>query len=219
MQDISLQQAMNRVSSGLEQAGLASPETAQPLREEIDVFAQYDPLLADLQKQYLDARAVRKRQLESFGAEDPMAEIAADMEDSAWCAMQTRYIELRDERLLMARVQKEMRAERRERAPFSTGETKKSASLFSAGRNFQAYQRQRAKKKAGSRKFSFGVYSSLVRADDGFGLSHEQFQGLGFVSSLYQVVHDIRFGECGCVSQIFVFIRGDFAQNPAHDFP
>lgn len=130
MQDISLQQAMNRVSSGLEQAGLASPETAQPLREEIDVFAQYDPLLADLQKQYLDARAVRKRQLESFGAEDPMAEIAADMEDSAWCAMQTRYIELRDERLLMARVQKEMRAERRERARLSQREKQKRALLF-----------------------------------------------------------------------------------------
>ena len=38
-----------------------------------------------------------------------MAEIAIDMEDSAWCAMQTRYIELRAKRHLMARAQDMMR--------------------------------------------------------------------------------------------------------------
>lgn len=130
MQDISLQQAMNRVSSGLEQTGLASPTVRQTLREELDVFAQYDPLLADLHKQYLDAKAVCKRQVKSFGAEDPMAEVAADMEDSAWCAMQTRYMELRSERLLMARVQKEMRAERRARERLLEQEKQKRALFF-----------------------------------------------------------------------------------------
>ena len=39
-----------------------------------------------------------------------MAEVALDMEDSSWCAMQTRYIELRQERELMEKVQRLMRA-------------------------------------------------------------------------------------------------------------
>ena len=38
-----------------------------------------------------------------------MTEIAIDMEDSAWCAMQTRDIELRAKRHLMARAQDMMR--------------------------------------------------------------------------------------------------------------
>jgi hypothetical protein len=38
-----------------------------------------------------------------------MADIARDMEDSAWCAMQTRYLELRAERNIMARAQDMMR--------------------------------------------------------------------------------------------------------------
>ena len=38
-----------------------------------------------------------------------MVSIAIDMEDSLWCAMQARYIELRQKRCLMQRVQKMMR--------------------------------------------------------------------------------------------------------------
>lgn len=151
MQDISLQQAMNRVSMGLDRAGpapMAAPLNPQPdLREELDLFADMDPLLSDLQKQYLDAKAVRRKQVQAFGANDPMAEIAADMEDSAWCAMQTRYIELRGERLLMARVQKEMRVERRQREYLLKREKERKALLF-----FQQMQLLRRIKDKGREK-------------------------------------------------------------------
>lgn len=89
------------------------PETtsgqAQTSLSEIDAFMCYDEVLASLNKQYLEAKQQRKELIAMNGAEDAMAEVAMDMEDSAWCAMQTRYIELRQERELMEKVQRLMR--------------------------------------------------------------------------------------------------------------
>ena len=76
---------------------------------EIEAFIQLDEILAHLNKQYLEAKAYRIQLSADHGVNDPMAEIAVDMEDSAYCAFQTRYIEVRQMRDLMTRVQYLMR--------------------------------------------------------------------------------------------------------------
>ena len=83
-------------------------ETTQELSE-LEAFAILDETLNDLQKQYLSAKAQRKSLIVASNTDDPMVPIAIDMEDSLWCAMQARYIELRQKRCLMQRVQKMMR--------------------------------------------------------------------------------------------------------------
>lgn len=82
---------------------------------ELDAFVALDPLLASMQKQYRDAKAQRLQTIQEFGADDPMTEMAVWAEDSAWCAMQTRYMEVRDDRALMREAQK-MMMEREEEA-------------------------------------------------------------------------------------------------------
>jgi hypothetical protein len=82
---------------------------AEPLSE-LEAFAQLDPTLAGLNKEYLEAKDYRQELVRLNGADDPMAEVAADMEDSNWCAMQTRYLELRERREMMAQAQRLMRA-------------------------------------------------------------------------------------------------------------
>lgn len=76
---------------------------------EIDAFMQMDDLLAHLHKEYLESKMHRQQLLAQNGKGDPMAEIAMDMEDSAYCALQTRYIELRQIRDMMAKAQRLMR--------------------------------------------------------------------------------------------------------------
>ena len=76
---------------------------------ELEAFIRMDQVLASLNKQYLEAKAHRKELVALNGADDAMAEVAMDMEDSAWCAMQTRYLELREDRDLMMQAQRLMR--------------------------------------------------------------------------------------------------------------
>lgn len=76
---------------------------------EMQAFMQLDQLLAQLYKQFLEAKAYRKELSAANGPNDPMTEVALDMEDSAYCAYQTRYIELRQIRDMMARAQQLMR--------------------------------------------------------------------------------------------------------------
>ena len=83
-------------------------KNADPLSE-IEAFIQIDSLLAQLHKQYIEAKMQRIELNAANGQSDPMAEIAMDMEDSAYCAFQTRYIELRQMRDLMAKAQRLMR--------------------------------------------------------------------------------------------------------------
>ena len=81
---------------------------------ELEAFIILDDLLNSLHKQYLDAKAQRKELVALGGQDDAMASVAFDMEDSAWCAMQTRYVELRAERKMMARAQDMMRRHERQ---------------------------------------------------------------------------------------------------------
>lgn len=64
----------------------------------IEIYAGLDPLLAELYRQYLEARR-QYRSLSSLrGKDDPMADAARDWMDSAESAVQTRMIELRQDR-------------------------------------------------------------------------------------------------------------------------
>lgn len=81
---------------------------ANPLSE-IDAFMQLDSLLAQLHKQYLEAKLHRQDLVKASGPNDPMSEIAIDMEDSAYCAFQTRFIEMRQISDMMAKAQRMMR--------------------------------------------------------------------------------------------------------------
>ena len=94
---------MNVVSSRLDRA----PAMMRPaeIMGEMQAFMLLDPLLADLHKQYMDAKGTRLQAEKEYGRGDGMTDMAIMMEDSAWCAMQTRYMELRGNRRLMARAQ------------------------------------------------------------------------------------------------------------------
>ncbi len=72
---------------------VATPDEA--LGHDILSMASDDPILASLIKQYLNASRQHKGLLRSHGTQDAMVEVAADMVDSAWCALQTRLLELR----------------------------------------------------------------------------------------------------------------------------
>ncbi len=65
---------------------------------EVEAFTSADPILAALHKQYLEANVQHKKLIRENGLDDPMAEIAADMLDSARSAVQTRLLELQDTR-------------------------------------------------------------------------------------------------------------------------
>lgn len=106
----SLQDTLNDVAKGLA-SGQISPKNSKRTIEagkslsEFEAFSALDPLLADLQKHYLDAKAQRVQAVREFGADDAMTDMAELMEDSAWCAVQTRYMELRADRALMREAQ------------------------------------------------------------------------------------------------------------------
>lgn len=75
-------------------------------------------------------KARAKELVQKNGHDDPMAEMAAEAEDSAWCRMQTRYLELRSERQLMARAQRLMREEELKDAKEKREEKKKKDIAF-----------------------------------------------------------------------------------------
>jgi hypothetical protein len=112
---IQLLDIMNEVSARLDHApAFAKPTANHAVLDEMQAFMLIDPLLADLNKQYLDAKASRIQAHKEFGAKDGMSDMTAILEDSAWCAMQTRYMELRGNRRLMAKAHGLMDDSRRE---------------------------------------------------------------------------------------------------------
>ena len=63
----------------------------------IEVYIRLDPLLADLFKQYQDARNRYASIERERGAHDPLVDVTRDMADSAHAAVTTRYIELQED--------------------------------------------------------------------------------------------------------------------------
>ncbi len=105
--DRNLHEVLNEVSRNLDRA--TPVFAAQPKAlDELQAFVSLDPLLAGLHKQYQDARQQRMQSVKEYGKGDGMTDMASILEDSAWCAMQTRYMEVRANRVLMAKAQRIM---------------------------------------------------------------------------------------------------------------
>jgi len=143
---LSLQDIMNNVSSAIERGAVPMPR-AQGAMSELQAFMELDPLLASLHKQYVDARAVRLMAVKDFGAGDAMTEIALLAEDSAWCAMQTRYMELRADRMMMRDAQAMMRESEAEEILARAAEEDRKALEKFYWMNAMARAQEREKKK------------------------------------------------------------------------
>jgi Asp-tRNA(Asn)/Glu-tRNA(Gln) amidotransferase A subunit family amidase len=131
---------------------------AKPL-DELHAFMRLDPLLADLHKQYMDAKDNCAELVREHGADDVMVDVAMDMEDSAWCAMQTRYLEVRAKRDLMEKAQHLMRVSEQEIAQNVEAdlkqERKKQFDLYLAMLKMFDQQRQK------ERRLDLGTFEAL----------------------------------------------------------
>jgi hypothetical protein len=131
-----LQSILNDVSACIGKAAPVCPPVT-----ELEAFTRFDPLLARLHKEYLDAKAIRCKSEKDFGRCDPMTDMAVMVEDSAWCAMQTRYMEVRADRRLMAKVQELMEDERHKAAQKREREQLEDALRYY--RHFEMIERMR----------------------------------------------------------------------------
>jgi hypothetical protein len=158
----SLQDIMNDIAGGNPDAIKSQLNKAAPASkkmDELEAFIAIDPLLANLNKDYLEAKNHHKALIAQFGANDPMVEVALDMEDSAWCAMQTRYLELRDQRELMAKAQQIMFQSERQHLASKKKEIEKERQ-----RQFElylAFLKMIEKKKEKERRFNIGTFEAL----------------------------------------------------------
>jgi len=80
----------------------------------IDAFLSIDSVLGNLHKQLLEAQSNHNRITTRFGVDDPMAEVAADVAESAESAFHTRLIEVRRDRKIRRAVLKILRQQRAE---------------------------------------------------------------------------------------------------------
>lgn len=92
----SLQDVMNKIVQRIDDIRPADLSSYEASVSELDAYMGIDPLLADLNRQYTEARYNRDKLVQEFGADDPMTEIAGDIMDSALCARETRLIELKE---------------------------------------------------------------------------------------------------------------------------
>lgn len=136
---------MNAVSARLDHmsASPRRPVHSRAALDELQTFMLLDPLLADLNKEYLDARGSRLQAEKDYGRGDGMADLAAILEDSAWCALQTRYMELRGDRRMMVQVRQMMDEARCEEEKEARKEKEREAlQLYEQMRMF-AYMREK----------------------------------------------------------------------------
>lgn len=106
MSGVSLTDLLNDMIARLEDT---QPEMMRTIPEErywhmISLYIQVDPVLAQLYKQYCDARDNLGQLLSSADPNSPMAEIAWDMHDSLRSAIDTRLLELKDNDTVTARI-------------------------------------------------------------------------------------------------------------------
>lgn len=99
--DVPLQDVMNSMARHVE--GLSGGR-AMP-RSEIEAYAVFDPVLAQLLKQYREAQERHDAVLRRNGPDDAMVAVAADMIESGESAVETRLIELRADTVMCRMVQ------------------------------------------------------------------------------------------------------------------
>lgn len=95
MKDRSIDSVISAMIARLAQTRPEECGAGDPLKDAA-LFAAADPVMAALYKEYTEARNRHAMLCRARGGEDPMAEVAADMLDSARSAMVTRLIEWRD---------------------------------------------------------------------------------------------------------------------------
>ena len=103
--DLRLQSILNDAANLVASGAVTLQKAPLKPMSELEAFASLDPLLSSLRKDYLDTKSQRAQALREYGAGDAMVEMAEWAEDSAWCAMQTRYMELRADRPMMIQAQ------------------------------------------------------------------------------------------------------------------
>ncbi len=98
MSEISLSEMMNSMIARLEttQADALDHIPEERHWQMIGLYIQVDPLLAQLYKQYSDAKDRLGKLLAHTDPNDPITEVAWDMHDSLRSAIETRLIELKD---------------------------------------------------------------------------------------------------------------------------
>lgn len=153
-----LADVMNAMSASLDVVMNAPAPKAN--LSEMEAFALNDKILASLRKQYLDARAMRLQTQKQYGADDGMTELAILNEDSAWCAMQTRYLELRDNQEAVGAAQAAMeQAEYLEQQRTQKEEDQKTMAYYRA---MQMIQKTREREKA---DYAMLIFALLMLKD------------------------------------------------------
>lgn len=120
-----LREILNDVSKQLETVRPYEHEAPDRMISELEAFMHFDDLLSKLHKEYMDAKEQRQKAVREFGADEPMTEVAVLVEDSAWCAVQTRHMELRDDRALMKSAKDMMEEDRRKKEETASREHEK----------------------------------------------------------------------------------------------
>lgn len=164
MQKGNLQEIMNRMVSRLEGIKTDGPDSYQkdPWTE-IKAYIGLDPLLGDLHKQYLDARALHKKLLNDSGKDDPMTDAAFDARASAVSAIETRVLELRKDEGLRSIVAYRMRRTQLEQQEELSAATKEYWSRirgYNEGQNRDIAQKKR--EEGASNFFAAIVFLSLM---------------------------------------------------------
>ncbi len=109
MNGLSVNDILNKIDARLDDLRLTddtAPVVSLDPLSEIGLYITNDRLLADLYRQYLESQKHYITSIQTHGKDAPMTEIASDMSESAFCAMETRLIELREEESLAQRVMK-----------------------------------------------------------------------------------------------------------------
>lgn len=97
----SLDQALASILEDFDADMLSSLQEANHAPEneldEVALYCHVDPILSDLYKHYRTAKTDHNQVKSSSGRVEPMVEVAADRVDSAWSAVVTRILELRED--------------------------------------------------------------------------------------------------------------------------
>lgn len=107
MDGLSINDILNKIDARLDDLRLTddtAPIVSLDPLSEVGLYITSDRLLADLYRQYLEAQRNYINSIQDHGKDSPMTEIASDMSESAFCAMETRLIELREEEGMAERV-------------------------------------------------------------------------------------------------------------------
>jgi hypothetical protein len=134
------ERSLMEVMNTLAQAGVMT-SADDVLRE--DDFVRTDTLAADLHRQYRTALKQQEKLIAENGTDDPMAEIAQDLAESARSALDTRLIELRREQEAVDRARRQQLSEKENQIRLRAQEKRETAMvLFYKLQMFERFRRK-----------------------------------------------------------------------------